>query len=253
MFVSTTRIYDGPTSSTLSYSESMRYLLEKFEDIAWINAETNGFGLRNDSRGYGWFLIKYSLSFEESIDLSCMSIKTWPYFTGGVSCGRGFEMRNSEGIKLAEADSLWGLVDIKSERILSPYKVFSINTDSVSTSGVKKFIFPRFNFTFDTRLCSGKSSIEVNNSTMIDTNKHVNNTNYIIFLLDPIDKDFYRNYYVSHIDIHYKKQILYGSKIQSIFVYDPNTKTTEHSIIDITNGQVYCQARMIWNRRSSIK
>ena len=250
MWSSTTKVYKTKETKGISYKESMRYLLERFEDAAWINADLNGFGARG--KDYGWFLIKYSLSFDEKIDLSYMDVKTWPYFSGAVSCGRAFEMRNSLGVKLIEADSLWGLVDLRTEKILSPYKVFNIDPELASKDNPKKFIFPRLNFSIDNKSCYAGTYIDVNNHSMIDKNNHVNNTNYIVFLLDPIDEKFYTTNYIKHIDIHYKKQILYGSRIHSVFEYNSLTNTTTHSIMDCLNGQIYCIAQILWNKRPSV-
>ena len=249
MWSSTTKVYKTSTNATFSYKESMKYLLEKYEDIAWINAGINGFGLKNDSRGYGWFLIKYSLSFEKQVDTSYMDIKTWPYFTGAVSCGRCFELRNSLGVKLAEASSLWGVVDIKSKRILSPYKVFNINPAAAITDTSKKFVFPKLSEEFRSNSSLKMVDIDVNKHDMIDSNNHVNNTNYVVFLLDPVEESFYITNYIKHIDIHYKKQILYGTKIQSVFEYDSTTKVSNHQIRDSINGDIYCVAKIQWDKR----
>ena len=249
MWSSTTKVYETSVKTNFSYKETMKYLLEKYEDIAWINAGINGFGLKNDNRGYGWFLIKYSLSFEKQVDTSYMDIKTWPYFTGAVSCGRCFELRNSLGVKLGEASSLWGVVDIKSKRILSPYKVFNISPSAAIKDGSKKFVFPKLSEEFSSGSSLKKIDIDVNKHDMIDSNNHVNNTDYVVFLLDPVEESFYITNYIKHIDIHYKKQILYGAKIQSVFEYDPATKISNHQIRDSINGDIYCVSRIQWDKR----
>ena len=246
MWLDSTRVYIDNSIVPKPYSYRLRYLLEKFEEIAWINAELNGFGTSNSNDGYGWFLSRYSISLHKDIDFSYMNIRTWPYFSGSVSCGRCFQLIDRKGHVQVEANSLWGLVDIKYTKLLNPYKTFGIDTSKIiDKDRVASFVFPRIIFT-DSVDISGYSDIEINDIRMIDSNDHVNNTKYMEFILKPIDQEFFCSNYITKIDIHYKKQILFNSTIRSSYVWSSDACCTTHRISDLKTGDTFCLAVLHW-------
>lgn len=247
MWLDSTRVYIDSSTSSKPYSYRLRYLLEKFEDIAWINAELNGFGTSNNNEGYGWFLSRYSLSLHKDIDFSHMNIRTWPYFSGSVSCGRCFQLIDRNSHVQVEANSLWGLVDIKTTKLLNPYKTFGIDISNIKDKDQSSFVFPRIIFT-DSAGISGYSDIEINDTSMIDSNDHVNNTKYMEFILKPIEQDFFSSNYITKIDIHYKKQILFNSKIRSSYIWSPDGSFTTHRISDLKTDDTFCLAVLHWLR-----
>ncbi|EHQ87820.1 acyl-[acyl-carrier-protein] thioesterase [Desulfosporosinus youngiae] len=84
----------------------------------------------------------------------------------------------------------------------------------------------------------------------IDTNGHVNNANYLQWMLEVVPEDIYLNYHLAALEITYKKAVTYGSSILSKCVF-PNqrvkTSVCRHAILeDNSFHHELATAKTVW-------
>lgn len=80
----------------------------------------------------------------------------------------------------------------------------------------------------------------------IDVNKHANNCNYIIWAFEPLGFDFRSSHYLKALDIVFKKEIKYGSKILSQIEFESDTRTL-HVLKNAETGDDLCLINAEWN------
>ena len=81
----------------------------------------------------------------------------------------------------------------------------------------------------------------------LDVNKHVNNANYIIWAIEPLDFDFRRSYKLKTVDMMFKKEITYGSKVLSQVSINENT--TVHALKNAETGEELCIINAEWIKK----
>lgn len=58
----------------------------------------------------------------------------------------------------------------------------------------------------------------------MDTNKHVNNLNYVDFALETLPEDVYETTTFHNIEVMYKKQCIFGDKISCLYTLNSEGK-----------------------------
>ena len=87
----------------------------------------------------------------------------------------------------------------------------------------------------------------------IDTNGHVNNSNYLQWMLEVVPEDIYQNDHLASLEIQYKKETTYGSSIRSkclIEDLDPLQPVCRHVILGEDSGQELAIGKTMWVRRN---
>ena len=78
----------------------------------------------------------------------------------------------------------------------------------------------------------------------IDVNTHVNNSNYIIWAFETLDIDFRSNKKLKTLDMMYKKEIKYGSRVISQVEIDGNI--TNHLLKNADTNEEICLVMAEW-------
>ena len=220
-------------------------LLNFFQDIASENAQNLGFGYSYTAeRNLGWFLLKYRIEFTNyPVSVYDLTIKTEPRGCNKLFAYRDFWVYNGVNL-LGRASSIWSLVDMNSK---APVSVEKTLNNKYMSSFVKRdddFIFqkikPSLNIdiskTFDIRYED------------IDVNLHANNGSYIIWALEPLDYNFRFERKIKTLDIHFKKEAKYGTKILSLVDCKDNL-TTSHIIKNADTLEDLCYLEVVWQKR----
>ena len=142
--------------------------------------------------GRAFLLSRFSAGFYEAVKpYTTLAVETWACESRGFSFNRCYRVLNGERV-VAEASSVWALVDIESRR---PIRVSDFETDL----GCDKML----TLELPTRICSPKTECmrlrdeHTVSYRELDENLHMNNTYYSDMLCDTLDMRGKRIYKMS--------------------------------------------------------
>lgn len=217
-------------------------LLQFLQELASSNAEQLGFGysyiIKNNM---AWFLLKYHMEFEDyPQNIYNLKITTEPRGCNKLFAFRDFELFDGEKL-LGRVSSTWSLVDINSKNIVPVNQALNNNPNMLQYQ--KR----------ETDLIYGKikplEKIDIQKEFEIryddiDVNRHVNNTNYIIWAFEPLDFEFRSNKKLKILDMVFKKEIKYGNKVISQTEVCGNK--TNHVLKSAQTGEDLCLISAKW-------
>ncbi|MBE7705159.1 MAG: hypothetical protein E7Z90_05025 [Cyanobacteria bacterium SIG29] len=217
-------------------------LLNFLQDIASENAEKFGFGYSFvSSRNYAWFLIKYTMHFENyPTNIQNLILKTQPRGYNKLFAYRDFELYDND-ILLGRISSVWTMVDLETRNPVLISNVISDNCymqpftkreDDLTFARLKSIQDFQFTKDFEVRYND------------IDVNGHANNGNYIIWAFEPLSLDFKTTHKIKTLDMMFKKEIKYGEKIV-VEVSFLDDKTTAHTIKNMCGDEI-CLVQCTW-------
>lgn len=226
-------------------------LLYYLEDAAIAHSESVGYGLaRVKAEEQAWLLNRWHFQMERYPLLGeKVVIETWPSSFERFYGRREFLILNQNQEVIGRATSLWVFFNIATKRPsripsefgevygLDPRRGIDDPFDPLQTIGVGAG--------------AGEQEFSVRRSD-IDTNGHVNNANYLQWILEVVPEDIYRNNHLASLEIQYKKETTYGSRIRSKYqIEDVNPLQTvcRHVIFLEDAGQELALAKTVWIRR----
>ncbi len=219
-------------------------LLHYLEDMAAVHAESLNFGRSATSeKNIAWFVLKYHMKFQSLPKAwEQFKITTWPRKSQGIQCIRDFEIFSQSGEKIGIISSAWVLVSIENKRPLNPYKTLDFPELPTQVAFDTKFpaIKPVEHVDFE-------KTFEIRYDD-IDINQHVNNANYIAWATETLPYDFRNSHLFSEIEIYYKKECTYGTKVLSQVEYDIQNNTTFHILRDNSTNEELCLIKIQWKR-----
>ncbi len=217
-------------------------MLQFLQDLASDNAETLGFGYSYIvEHNLAWFLLKYHLEFEDYPEgIYDLTIKTEPRGYNKIFAFRDFYILH-HGKEIGRAISTWALVDLNTKSMANASEILADNKymvqhekreDDLSYGKIK--LPERFDIekTFEVRFDD------------LDVNRHVNNANYIVWAIEPLDFEYRRLHKLKTIDMVFKKEISYGSKVLSQL--SVNNKNTIHALKNAETGEELCLVNAEW-------
>ncbi|MCQ2738613.1 MAG: thioesterase [bacterium] len=233
----------------LKYSELDQNLFLKpqalfnfLQDIASKNAEDLGFGYSHiHPNNYAWYLLKYRMEFYQyPTDIQELILVTEPRGYNKIFAYRDFEIYNKNSLTIKIA-SVWAIVNTKtfamtpiSEAIPNnPHmQQFKKQEDDLSFQKIEPLEQVDLTKNFDVRYND------------LDVNGHVNNSNYIVWALEPLSFDFKNSKKIKFLDIVYKKEARYSDIVTSqIQLKEDNT--TLHKLIN-ENQEDLCNIKIVW-------
>ena len=153
---------------------------------------------------------------------------------------RDFDIIQNEKI-IAKVISTWSMVDLDTRQ---PKNVKDIITSDIMQPFQKRENDLSYKKIPALENISVQKTFEIRFDD-IDVNKHVNNSNYIVWALETLDFDFRLKNTIKAMDIAYKKEIAYGNKILS--EVEINGKTTNHTIKNAATGDNLANILIEWN------
>ena len=208
-------------------------MLQFLQDLASDNAEQLGFGYSYIVKhNLAWFLLKYRLEFDDYPEgIYDLTIKTEPRGYNKMFAYRDFYISH-EGKQIGRATSTWTLVDLTTKSMASAADVLNGNEFMVQHEkrendlNYGKIRLPE---KFDV-----EKTFEVRFDDL-DVNKHVNNANYIVWAIEPLDFEFRRSHKLKIVDMMFKKEIAYGHKVLSEVAINENN--TVHAVKNAETGE----------------
>jgi len=227
-------------------------LLYYLEDAAIAHSESVGNGLvQVKAEGVAWLLNRWHLQMERyPTHGEKVIIETWPSSFERFYGRREFLIRNMAEEIIGRATSLWIFYNIVTKRPsrirsefgevygLDPWRAIDDPFDSPPSVGV------------EAGECQQKFSVRRSD---IDTNGHVNNANYLQWMLEAVPEDIYQNHQLASLEIQYKKETTYGSSIYSKCLVEDSDclqPVCRHVILGEDSGQELAIAKTVWVRKS---
>lgn len=223
-------------------------ILRYLEETAIAHSEAVGLGIKNlREQGIAWLLNRWSVQMDRyPIWNEKIVVETWPSYFERFYATRQFAIKDKKGALIGKATSLWIFLNIERKRpVRIPNKImlpYGLNEYTVmdepfgelyslpDTETVKEFYVRRSD---------------------IDTNKHVNNTRYLDWVLETISDEIYENYSLESFEILYKKEIGFGEMVsaRSKILTDITKPVVAHTICNKEQGLDLAQARTSWSKR----
>lgn len=220
-------------------------LLQFLQDLASDNAESLNFGYSYIIKhNLAWFLLKYRLEFDDYPEgIYDLTIKTEPRGYNKIFAYRDFYILHNEK-QIGRATSTWALVDLKNKSMANVSEILASNPYMIQHEkreddlNYEKIRLPE-NFdiekTFEVRFDD------------LDVNKHVNNANYIVWAIEPLDFDFRRSHKLKTVDMVFKKEIRYGSSVLTEIAVNGNE--TIHAVKNAETGEDLFLMNAEWVRK----
>ena len=217
-------------------------MLQFLQDLASDNAEQLDFGYSYIiKQNLAWFLLKYRLEFDDyPEEIYDLTIKTEPRGYNKMFAYRDFYIFH-QGKQIGRATSTWTLVDLTTKSMANASEIFANNKfmylhdkreDDLNYGKIRlpeKFDIEK---TFEVRFDD------------LDVNKHVNNANYIVWAIEPLDFEFRRSHKLKTVDMMFKKEITYGNKVLSEVAINGNS--TIHAVKNAETGEELCVMNAEW-------
>jgi medium-chain acyl-[acyl-carrier-protein] hydrolase len=221
-------------------------LIDFLGDIATDQSERLGVGMDYlFSNGLGWVLYKWDINvysyprYGEKI-----VIKTMPYGFRRFYAYRIFEVFNESGELIAEASSIWFLLDIQKKKPVriesNMYEVYGIPENCKDMLDVEEILKPEN--------IQEEKVFNVRYSD-IDTNKHVNNSKYASWAIEVMPLDIVLNYTLKRIKVTYQKETKYGETVRSkLQINNCGDKAVCNHSIEDKEGNILALLETIWEK-----
>ena len=192
-------------------------LMEFMQNLATEHAEIINLGWNAmDEQGIVWVLAKVKFVLHKPMDrgVGNFTLYTWPVQPNRFFAERRF-VAVKDGQELMSASTIWMIID-KQQRKALPSNVlqqlFANNFDTAPISIDSTFARIRPDDTF---VPVYQQQIK---RSQLDRNGHVNNTNYVTYAVDVLDK----NVQLRGAEIVYHKECLFGDDLQIVAKTDEN-------------------------------
>lgn len=222
-------------------------ILHFLEDIAISHSESVGLGIdRLLEERMGWVLNRWYVTMERYPKLGeKILLETWPSKFERFYANREFSIRDTQGNGLGKASSLWIFLNLDKKR---PQRIPS-HFEEVYGVTAKTAIADPFNELPTMTAVDGSTRFHVRRSD-IDTNRHVNNTRYVEWMIEGIPEDLAREYQLTELEVIYKKETRYG---MDIFSECQNVRREQpeylHRILDENRETELALGRTVWKKR----
>lgn len=217
-------------------------LLNFLQDMASDNAENLGFGYSFiTKKNLMWFLLKYRMEFTDyPVSVYDLMLKTEPRGYAKLFAYRDFELYSGEKL-LGRTASLWSLVDMNTKSLANIGNVLENPNMPQHEKRDDDLIFEKIP---QIEKIDAQKTFEIRYED-IDVNRHVNNSNYIIWALEPLDFEFRISHKIKTLDIVFKKEIQYGNTILSEVEFKTPTRTV-HTVKNARTGEDLCHVQIEW-------
>ncbi|QAT41526.1 acyl-ACP thioesterase domain-containing protein [Clostridium sp. JN-9] len=213
-------------------------LMNFFNDI--VNHQSEDFNVGIDymaERKKTWVLYKWSINIKRYPLLEeIIRIKTVPSSFNKFFGYRKYEVYDSKDDLIMTADSVWFLIDIEKRKPIrisdDMYLAYGISKDDNADVKIKKIKSPeqtQYEKTFNVRYSD------------IDTNKHVNNVNYVAWALETVPKEIVLDHSLNNIIVTYEKETTYGDIVKS-----------KVQVIDNQDGTILCKHKIEGNNGTEL-
>ena len=224
--------------STISLPGLMEYVQES--SLYHTNSIPGAFDYY-DRMNWVWVLTHWQVEiFGAARVADIVNVSTWPVGFKGYFGERGFEVVDADGARLLAANSNWILLDRTSQKPVRP-------TEYIAEKYGERhpFLMPKDFAMPNTATFAPLSSHDYTATRRdADTNRHVNNVNYLRWIYDHIPDELYHDHRPTHLKVAYKKETYPGDALKiNLFRRDNDIFSTIEK-----DGQIATEIYVRWER-----
>lgn len=158
---------------------------------------------------------------------------------------RNYEIKDKDGNTIATGNAVFLMIDLeKRKAIRIPKKQYELF--KVEESLKSDFKLPRIK-DIDEVSCSEEFKVRYSD---IDSNNHVNNTNYVQWAIETLPEEIIFNYKLDSVNVIFERECKYGQRINvytKISEQEDGTIQTEHKI-ENENKEVLTRLEGKWSK-----
>ncbi|MDA8220214.1 acyl-ACP thioesterase domain-containing protein [Desulfosporosinus sp.] len=224
-------------------------ILHYLEDAAISHSEAVGQGFKRlRFKKQAWILNKWQLEMERYPVLGeKVTIETWSAGFERFYGTRDFLIIDKDQKIIGRATSLWIFYNTESKR---PSRIPPDFEDAYGVDSLRAIKESLEDPTIgEGEQEEGNEQIFAVRRSDIDTNGHVNNANYLQWMLEVVPEDIYQNNHLTALEITYKKATTYGTSICSkCYVANPrdNNSAYRHVVLGNDDRQELAIAKTVW-------
>lgn len=191
-----------------------------------------------------WILLKKEVQFMGTAGMSdVVEVRTYPSGFNRIFAFRDYHMYNSDGVKIAEASSLWTLIDLNTRK---PMRIDS----STFEKHIPKDIDFVSRATFKLKVLD---QVDISRSYQVafydlDWNGHANNTFLTTQVLSSVPQEYHQEYKLDKLSIQFKNECFYGDELSFDTLKISDTEL-HHQVIRKSDGKEICLTKTIWQKK----
>ena len=188
-------------------------LVNYFQDCSTFqSSETAGSWEALMERGLAWMILFWEIEVSRYPALyEKIKFGTIPYSIKGLFGCRNFLMEDAEGIVISKANSIWALIDLKSQL---PVKVPDEVAAAYPVEEKLDMVYSGRKISFPETGENCKAGELIVRQRDLDINRHVNNEQYIRFATDALEEaGFGDRTHPERLRVEYRKQAFKGDMI----------------------------------------
>lgn len=177
--------------------------------------QSHELGLGDDvmnEMGYSWIILQYEFHIERMPQFKeTIEIETFAEEYNKLFCYRNFIVRDEDGNELVKVETTFALIDREKRKM----------------ARLPQDVLDPYEATFNKRLKRTPKPHGVNHETAqsktyhvryfdIDTNQHVNNSQYLNWVLDSLGSEFLTSHHLTYGNIKFEKEVHEGQTVESL-------------------------------------
>lgn len=206
-------------------------LLAIMQDIACLHSESVGYGvLEIETKKRAWMLLDWKMEVIKRPKYNDdIKVETWSRKVERLYAYRDFQLKDKEGNIIAIGTSRWIFVDTERKR---PVRLTADIADLYESETDKNVFLEEMedikcgDYLFKKDYCVQRRDIDIN--------QHMNNLSYLDMAYEILPEDIYNTKVFNNIRIVYKKEILYGEKVECYYEGQNN----KHIITAKSQGKI---------------
>jgi medium-chain acyl-[acyl-carrier-protein] hydrolase len=223
---------------------SLYALMNRFQELAGIHAAYLQVGYNTlKEAGLAWILSRMKVQIHS---LPCwgdtVHLATWPKGIDRLFALRDFCVTSDKGQTLVNATSAWLLIDTEKGR---PRRIESLPIDLHFPNALHALQDPL------DKIQMPEEIIPVFEKPVwlsdLDTNRHVNNAQYVKWVTDCFSEEQFRNRRITSLQINYLEETLLGDTVR-LFKTSPDVSASEYFLEGVSrkNGTNVFHAHIVW-------
>lgn len=198
----------------LNNEATNKALLKIMQDVSGLHSASVGYGaLDIETKKKAWMILDWKMKVLKRPKYNDeVHAQTWSRKAERLYAYRDFKLKDKDGNIVAIGTSRWILVDIDRRR---PVRLTSDITD-LYESETDKSVFSEEMEDIKSEDYLFKKDYSIQRRD-IDINEHMHNLNYLDMAYEVLPEDVYKNKVFDNIRIIYKKEIVYGQKVECYY------------------------------------
>ena len=203
----------------INYEASNKALLKIMEDVACLHSASVGYGVFEiETKKRVWMLLDWKIKIiKRPIYNDEIKAETWSRKIERLYAYRDFQLKDKEGNIIAIGTSRWIFVDTDKRR---PVRL----TEDIAILYESEFDKNVFEEEMEDIKCEDylfKKEYYIQRRD-IDLNEHMHNLSYLDMAYEILPEDIYKNKIFDNVRIIYKKEIIYGERVECYYTEENN-------------------------------